>query len=381
MSSRAESGSRCRDALDRRFSKQGDVGLCIANKVIGNLPKDVDEWETKLKKSYKVPTHKVVDLFCGCGGLSLGFQTAGFEILAGYDCWDKAISTYNMNVGDHAKLLDLKDLDDCISELSRWGEPEDFPAIIGGPPCQDFSLAGKRKEDKNADLTMKFAQLVSHFSPRLFVMENVPNAYRFPTYRQAIGYLEEEQFHIVKHVIEASKLGVPQRRKRLIAIGTKDENLAKRIGFVLQAALELRSPMLAPSLDDWFGPGYVPELYYRHPRTYERRGIFSSHEPSPTVRGVNRPMSANYEFIPADHLVIKEAKGLEEVTAEVENVVRAEVNRLDVDLRKQIQTFPKDFRLGAAQTHNEQMIGNAVPVMLGYFVAAVIAEVLGELNS
>ncbi|QYH19911.1 DNA cytosine methyltransferase [Corynebacterium aquatimens] len=248
------------------------------------------------------------------------------------------------------------------------------------PPCQDFSLAGKREEDKNADLTMKFAKLVSHFSPPFFVMENVPNADRFPTYRKAIAHLQDEQFHIEKYVIDASKLGVPQKRKRLIAIGSKDKYLAKWIGLVLQSALETRSQMLPPSLDDWFGPGYFPELYYRHPRTYERRGLFSSHEPSPTIRGVNRPMPGNYKFIPADHLVIKETKGLEEVTPEVENAVRAEANRLDTNLRKQIQTFPKDFRMGAAQTDNEQMIGNAVPVMLGYFVAAVIAEVLSKLD-
>ena len=91
-------------------------------------------------------------------------------------------------------------------------------------------------------------------------------------------------------------------------------------------------------------------------------------------------MSETYKFIPADHLVIKDVKGVREVSAEMEDTVRVEVNRLDTDLRKQIQTFPKDFRLGAAQTHNEQMIGNAVPVMLGYFVAAVINDVLNELG-
>ncbi|WP_350354580.1 DNA cytosine methyltransferase [Corynebacterium aquatimens] len=79
-------------------------------------------------------------------GLSLGFQTAGFEILAGYDYWDKAISTYNMNVGDHAKLLDLKDLDECISELSSWGEPENFPSIIGGPRVRTSHLPGNEKK-------------------------------------------------------------------------------------------------------------------------------------------------------------------------------------------------------------------------------------------
>lgn len=383
MSPRVDDGPTCYVVSDRSPSKQGAAAVRITERVFGNWPRDVGEWETQLQHgrlSPRLPNRKVVDLFCGCGGLSLGFQAAGFETLAAYDCWDKAISAYNLNLGNHAKLLDLADFDSCISELESLGGSGDFPAIIGGPPCQDFSLAGKRKEAQNADLTIKFAKLVSHFSPQFFVMENVPNAGRFPTYRQAINYLEENHFHIVKLVVDASKLGVPQRRKRLFAIGSKDENLAVWIGIVLRNALETRVQMPPRTLDEWFGPGYIPELYYRHPRTYSRRGIFSSNEPSPTIRGVNRPMSENYKFIPADHLVIQDVKGVRDVSAEMEDTVRSEVNRLDTDLRKQIQTFPKNFRLGAAQTHNEQMIGNAVPVMLGYFVAAVIADVLNVLG-
>lgn len=383
MSLGVDDGPKWHVASDRAPSKRDAAAVSITERVLGNWPGNVGEWEIQLQQgrlSPRLPDRKVVDLFCGCGGLSLGFQAAGFESLAAYDCWDKAISTYNLNVGNHAKLLDLADFDTCVSELESLGGSGHFPAIIGGPPCQDFSLAGNRKEAENANLTMKFAMIVSHFSPPFFVMENVSNAGRFPTYRQAIRYLEENQFHVSKFVVDAAKLGVPQRRKRLIAIGSKDEDLARWICVVLGNALETRAQMPSQTLDEWFGPGYVPELYYRHPRTYSRRGIFSSNEPSPTIRGVNRPMSETYKFIPADHLVIKDVKGVREVSAEMEDTVRVEVNRLDTDLRKQIQTFPKDFRLGAAQTHNEQMIGNAVPVMLGYFVAAVINDVLNELG-
>lgn len=384
MSRRAEGRPRSHNTLDGSSPQPGPkVASRAVEKLLGSWPENVNEWESRLKEGRESPrsqNREVVDLFCGCGGLSLGFQAAGFETVAGFDCWDKAIATYNTNVGDHARLLDLSDFDECVSKLGSLGVPGNFPAIIGGPPCQDFSLAGKREEADNADLTMKFAQLVRYFSPTFFVMENVPNAERFPTYRRALRCLEEDQFHIVKHVIDAAKLGVPQRRKRLIAIGSKDADLAQAIGLALEDALEARVHSSPPSLDDWFGIGYVPELYYRHPRTYSRRGIFASNEPSPTVRGVNRPMANSYEFIPADKLVISGVKGVDEVTAELEDVVRAEVDRLDINLRKQIQTFPKDFKLVAAQTHNEQMIGNAVPVMLGYLVAGVLVEVLNELG-
>lgn len=82
---------------------------------------------------------KVVDLFSGCGGLSLGFQEAGFDVVAAYDNWDKAVATYRYNFNHPVFNADLMDVA-AVSQQIRSFAPN---VIVGGPPCQDYSSAGK----------------------------------------------------------------------------------------------------------------------------------------------------------------------------------------------------------------------------------------------
>ena len=84
----------------------------------------------------------VIDLFCGVGGLSLGFERAGIPISAAFDNWQEAITVYNENFKHKAEMLDLSETEEAIRRLSQYAPN----LIIGGPPCQDFSHAGKRKE-------------------------------------------------------------------------------------------------------------------------------------------------------------------------------------------------------------------------------------------
>lgn len=86
---------------------------------------------------------RVVDLFCGCGGLSLGFQNAGFDIVAGFDNWKDAISIYSKNFYHPVFEQDLSDIKQSVSVISQY-TPD---MIIGGHPCQDFSSAGQRNEN------------------------------------------------------------------------------------------------------------------------------------------------------------------------------------------------------------------------------------------
>ena len=85
---------------------------------------------------------KIVDLFCGCGGLSLGFQNAGLEIAAAFDNWQAAILVYEKNFSHPVHQIDLNTIEE-YSAISRY-EPD---MVIGGPPCQDFSIAGKKDDD------------------------------------------------------------------------------------------------------------------------------------------------------------------------------------------------------------------------------------------
>ena len=296
---------------------------------------------------------KIVDLFCGCGGLSLGFQNAGFEIVAAYDKWQAALSVYQKNFEHECKMLDLSNIEDCVAEI----ESKHPDMIIGGPPCQDFSSAGKRDEDNGrGDLTVNYAQIINRIRPKWFVMENVERITKTKKLIDAKKIFKEAGYGLSWQVLDASKCGVPQKRKRFFMIGKLHEQDDFMAPF-LQSGLSKTSM----TLREYFGDSLGVEYYYRHPRSYARRGIFSIDEPSPTVRGVNRPMPKGYEI--RDNDPVKSKEGIRALTT-IE--------------RSYIQTFPKTFKFEGSKTELEQMIGNAVPVKLAEYVATSIKKYLKE---
>ena len=140
---------------------------------------------------------KVVDLFCGCGGMSLGLQNAGFEIVAAYDNWGPAITIYRKNFTHPVYNKDLLDLD-SVDDIIRF-TPE---MIVGGPPCQDFSISGKRNfAGKRANLTTRFAEIVSAIKPEWFIMENVYNIEKSPVLPLAIETLQKVGYGLTKPTI------------------------------------------------------------------------------------------------------------------------------------------------------------------------------------
>jgi DNA (cytosine-5)-methyltransferase 1 len=295
---------------------------------------------------------KAVDLFSGCGGMSLGFQNAGFEILAAYDYWEPAVSVYRDNFKHPVFQMDLKS-EEAISHIGQYKAD----IIIGGPPCQDFSIAGKRDFiGKRADLTVRFAEIVATLKPEWFVMENVYNIERSPVLPIAMKTLHGTGYGITTHVLDASRCGVPQARHRFFMIGRLGEN----DGF-LSDALEKNLSHKKMTVHDYLGDSLGTEFYYMHPRTYLRRGVFSVHEPSATIRGINRPIPQNYQRHHADK-------------AAIDDGVRA----LTTKERSYIQTFPEWFAFNGKQADMELAIGNAVPVNLAAFVAKRIMEYIED---
>lgn len=154
---------------------------------------------------------RVVDLFCGCGGLSLGFQKAGFNIVAAYDKWPAALSVYNHNFSHTASDLDLSNVFESVHEISKYA-PD---MIIGGPPCQDFSSAGQRNENGGrGDLTIQYARIISIIKPQWFVMENVDRITKTQKLIEAKEIFKSAGYGLTQQVLDASYCGVPQRRKR-----------------------------------------------------------------------------------------------------------------------------------------------------------------------
>ncbi|WP_374849051.1 DNA cytosine methyltransferase [Enterococcus gallinarum] len=158
---------------------------------------------------------RTVDLFSGCGGMSLGFQNAGFDVVAAYDHWEPAINVYKQNFNHPIFNRDLSDKN-VIKEIINI-KPN---VIIGGPPCQDFSSAGHRNEDLGrAALTTTYSEIISNVLPKIFVMENVPTIRNSQIYKDALKSFKEDGYGLTQVILDASYCGVPQSRKRLILVG------------------------------------------------------------------------------------------------------------------------------------------------------------------
>lgn len=290
---------------------------------------------------------KIVDLFAGCGGLTMGFQNAGFNIVGAFEYWDIAADCYERNFKHPVFRADLSDVHTATAQIEKL-KPE---IIIGGPPCQDFSHSGKRIEGGRASLTGSFAEIVTGIKPRYFVMENVDRAEKSNAYAYARDLFIKAGYGLTEIVLDASFCGIPQRRKRFFCIGSLGQN----DGFLLDY-IHSHMSQKETTLRDFFGETLDFEYYYRHPRNYSRRGIFSIDEPAPTMRGVNRPVPQGYPGHPNDACKLNDS-----------------IRALTTLERALIQTFPANYKWQGTKTDMEQMIGNAVPVKLAEFVASALA--------
>ena len=172
----------------------------------------------------------VIDLFCGCGGLSYGFIEAGYEVVLGIDHWQDAIKTFEHNhKGSKGLVADL--FNETPKEISKKTGIKKADIIIGGPPCQGFSIAGKRiVDDERNKLYKSFVSFVEFYKPQVFLMENVPNIVSMGkgvVKDNIIEDFEKLGYNVVYKVLLASEFGVPQNRKRAFFIGTKGKEIFK----------------------------------------------------------------------------------------------------------------------------------------------------------
>lgn len=169
--------------------------------------------------------YKFIDLFAGCGGMSLGFEMAGYKNIIAIDFWQDALTTYEHN-RENAQTLcaDLASLEP--SYVKKHYDVESVDVIIGGPPCQGFSIAGKRIiDDERNRLYKSFVNFVKFFKPKAFVMENVPNILSIGegAVKNAIVHdFSSLGYSLTYQVLTASDFGVPQNRRRAFFVGVKN---------------------------------------------------------------------------------------------------------------------------------------------------------------
>jgi len=227
---------------------------------------------------------RVVDLFCGAGGMSEGFRQAGFDVMLGIDNDPQALETFRRNhPGSEAWEEDIEKVD----------EIPDCDVVIGGPPCPDFSIANKKRDPKaGMELVYEFLRLKDTADPDWWIMENVP---------QITNHISRKDFPVIK-ILNCVEYGVPQRRKRCFAGAyptprpthvdskepqrTLDGRTLKPHVTVWEAIWDL---LLTPTEGEWNGlPEYVKERfrsedYEISPSGQENIRIIGEDEPSPTL--------------------------------------------------------------------------------------------------
>lgn len=173
-------------------------------------------------------TFRAIDLFCGCGGLSLGLIEAGFDVALALDKWPQAVASYNLNIpGEHAQVADVADFD-----FTSYAGKIDL--IAGGPPCQGHSrlIAGKKNterlseknEQRNA-LALDFVRAIEVVQPKAVLMENVRGFAKHPVWQEVYSRLRAAGYAINADVIDMSYYGLMQKRERFIMLAVKGQRL------------------------------------------------------------------------------------------------------------------------------------------------------------
>lgn len=170
----------------------------------------------------------IIDLFAGCGGLSTGYEMAGFKIPLAVEKDDWASETYRFNHPNTkvitSDITQIHDLDLLVLKNVK------VDGIIGGPPCQGFSLSGNRdKKDPRNSLFMDFVRFVKHFKPSFFMMENVPGLLSMKNAKGEfvkdliLSEYDKSGYNATYKVLNAAEYGVPQSRTRVIFIGIRKD--------------------------------------------------------------------------------------------------------------------------------------------------------------
>ena len=342
-------------------------------------------------------TPKCVDLFCGAGGLSLGLRLAGFEAVCAVDHREPAVRTYRGNLGPHVRAENISDgIDLPFADV-----------IAGGPPCQGFSSAGLRRQgDDRNTLVARFARIVARQRPLAFVFENVEG---FLTSEDGAYVLDllcplvRAGYRIHLRKVNAANFGVPQHRKRVIAIGglgwdpsfpEPTHSAFGAPGAALAANGHPPTPTLVKAMAGLLPPSMAepgsPSGHFFRPlvgvdlerakalkpgqrmadlpeelwhESYRRRAHRRVMDGTPTERRGGPP--SGVRRLVADQPCKAITGG-----ALSEFLHPTEDRNLTLRECARIQTFPDDFVFDGSVTEQAQLIGNAVPVLL--------AEVLGE---
>lgn len=201
-----------------RSPRTGQADLLQGSKAMFRTPEAWSDWlRTQLPRPQPhAAAPLAIDLFAGCGGLSLGFECAGFRT-AGYEMKAPAVATYNANLAGH-----------CAAQMLEVGDPpdsdEDVDVLVGGPPCQPFSQIGYQRGHRDPrDGFPIFLDAVRRLRPKVAIIENVRGLlFRNKDYLRAAGAeLERFGYRVDARLLNTAHYGVPQRRERVVVVASR----------------------------------------------------------------------------------------------------------------------------------------------------------------
>ena len=166
---------------------------------------------------------KAVDFFCGVGGLTYGLQQSGINVIAGIDSDQTCKYAYEANneaVFIHEDITKISS-----NDISQYYNQDDIKILIGCAPCQTFSSHTQKNKNRQQDqkwtLLHSFAEHITAIQPDIISMENVPDLVRFPIFEEFVRKLQEQNYYVTYKIINCEKIGLPQRRKRLVLLASK----------------------------------------------------------------------------------------------------------------------------------------------------------------
>ena len=339
-----------------------------------------------------------IDLFCGCGGLSLGFEKAGFNVLLGIDAWQDAITTFNYNHKNSKGICaDLSTLNPEEIEKELNGKNVDL--IIGGPPCQGFSVAGKRiVDDERNKLYKNFVRFVEYYKPKAFMMENVPNILSIGegiVKDSIVKDFSDLGYNVVYKVLTASNYGTPQNRRRAVFVGFKDGKefiFPQRCVEQLVTSYEALSDLPENSLEDGSeypinsNCDYQKLMRCNSSKIYNHQITEHSEKTKKIISLV--PDGGNYKNLPLELQQIRKVhiawtrlnsqKPSFTIDTGHRHHFHYKWNRIPtVRESARIQSFPDDFIFLGTKTSQYKQVGNAVPPLMAEATAKKLKETLG----
>ncbi len=321
-----------------------------------------------------------IDLFAGAGGMSLGFNNAGFKNLLAIEFNKDFAETYKKNFPGHNLIVDdIKNV--TQKQIYDIIKNEKVDVIIGGPPCQGFSIAGNIArnfiDDDRNRLFKEFVRVVKMIKPRMFVLENVAAMERHnkgKTIKEVISSFEEIGYDIKYKVLNAVNYGVPQERRRIFIVGTLGKNNFEYPNEEIKIVTVKEAIDNLPKLENGETSNVPNHTAMKHSiQMLEKMSYVSDGGNRNDIPEKLRPKSGDSR----KYIRYNSEKPSFCVTGDMRKIFHYNQNRaLTCRELARLQTFPDSFIFLGNTGKVQQQIGNAVPVLLANKIALQVKEVL-----